>query len=147
MRVFAVYHHPVRGYEAVKNGFSWPGFFFTWIWAFAKGLPGIAVLLLVACLLTQVFWVFRDLNLLPLGVVGVLAVALVVGFQGNHWREKSLTRRGYRLMEILLEKSPDAAISKIYESTNLEKAIEAAVSRALEREGMERKRGGPGEAA
>jgi hypothetical protein len=94
-----------------------------------------------------VFWVFRDLNLLPLGVVGVLAVALVVGFQGNHWREKSLTRRGYRLMEILLEKSPDAAISKIYESTNLEKAIEAAVSRALEREGMERKRGGPGEAA
>jgi hypothetical protein len=147
MRVFAVYHHPVKGYEAVKNGFSWPGFFFTWIWAFTKGLPGIAVLLLVACLLTQGFWVFRDLNLLPLGVVGVLAVALLAGFQGNRWREKSLTRRGFRLMEILRQRSPDAAISKIYENTNLEKTIDDAVSQALERKGMEGKRGVPGEAA
>ena len=32
MKQIDVYSHPVHGFEAVKNGFSWPGFFFTWIW-------------------------------------------------------------------------------------------------------------------
>ena len=32
MKQLDVYSHPVHGFEVVKNGFSWPGFFFTWIW-------------------------------------------------------------------------------------------------------------------
>lgn len=139
MRVFAVYRHSVRGYEAVKNGFCWPGFLFTWIWAFVKGLPGIAALLLVVSLLGYALAVSRDGRLVTPGAAGLLAVAFVVGVQGNRWREKSLTRRGYRLMEILREKSPDAAISKIFESADMEKTVEDAISRAFERQAMGRK--------
>ena len=36
MAMFRIYQHPMRGIEAVKVGFSWPGFFFTWIWMFTK---------------------------------------------------------------------------------------------------------------
>jgi len=48
MNFYNVYRHPVRGHEAVKLGWSWPGFFFTWIWAFAKRMKSIAVALLIA---------------------------------------------------------------------------------------------------
>ena len=35
MEKYAVYDR--RGeLEAVKRGWSWPGFFFSWIWAFVK---------------------------------------------------------------------------------------------------------------
>ena len=120
MRIFAVYYHPVRGYEAVKNGFSWPGFLFTWIWAFVKGLPEFAAPLLFVFILSGALVGSGRRFLLALGVGGMLCVALVAGFRGNRWREKSLTRRGYRLMEILREKSPDAAISRIFEHASLE---------------------------
>ena len=49
MRTFDVYKHRTQGYEAVKQGFSWPAFFFTRIWAFVKklwlhGIVGLVVL-------------------------------------------------------------------------------------------------------
>ena len=31
MKQYTVFQHPTSGYEAVKNGWSWPAFFFTWI--------------------------------------------------------------------------------------------------------------------
>jgi len=42
MKVFKVYKHPVSGYEAVKVGFSWPGFFWIVTWLLWKRLWGIA---------------------------------------------------------------------------------------------------------
>lgn len=142
MRIFAVYYHPVRGYEAVKNGFAWPGFFFTWIWAFAKGLHGIAIGLLFVSALSHALMISREMILILTGIMGVLVVALIVGFKGNRWTEKSLARKGYRLMEILRERSPDAAISKIFEETNIEKTIDIAIDKALERRESEGKSGG-----
>jgi len=38
MKIYEVYQHPVKGYAAVKIGFSWPGFFFGIIWALIKKL-------------------------------------------------------------------------------------------------------------
>ena len=34
MKRFEVYSHPMFGWTAVKNGFTWPGFFFTGLWMF-----------------------------------------------------------------------------------------------------------------
>ena len=64
MHKYNVYKHPIIGYEAIKQGFSWPGFFFTWIWAFVKKLwaDGVILLLVTVILqgLGQVVWARPD---------------------------------------------------------------------------------------
>ena len=40
MKTFQVYKHPIAGIEAIKVGFSFPAFFFGWIWMFIKKLWG-----------------------------------------------------------------------------------------------------------
>jgi hypothetical protein len=46
LREFEIFSKPGLPSVAVKRGFSWPGFFFTWLWAFTRGLwvQGIIVL-------------------------------------------------------------------------------------------------------
>jgi hypothetical protein len=47
-KTYDIYEHPIGTIEAVKKGWSWPAFFFTWIWALSKkmylfgGLAAIA---------------------------------------------------------------------------------------------------------
>ncbi|WP_226912943.1 hypothetical protein [Halomonas sp. 3D7M] len=36
MKEFKIYMHPAGMHEAVKQGWSWPGFFFGPIWALVK---------------------------------------------------------------------------------------------------------------
>ena len=43
MKTFDVYQNRQGDTQAVKKGWSWPGFFFTWVWCFVKGLPGTAL--------------------------------------------------------------------------------------------------------
>ncbi|MFH1007349.1 MAG: hypothetical protein V1800_07605 [Candidatus Latescibacterota bacterium] len=45
---FVVFSHPVQGYEAVKEGFSYPGFLFTFVWALYKKLWGDAAITIIA---------------------------------------------------------------------------------------------------
>jgi hypothetical protein len=112
MKTFNVYRHPVKGNAAVKSGFSWPGFFITYIWAFFKGLVGIGLLLLLPYILTSVLVATNLPGLVYLlGFVVFLVVALVVGFKGNEWRMNSLAKRGYELVETLQAESADAAIT------------------------------------
>jgi len=120
MRNFALYHHPQRGYEAVKQGFSWPGFWFTWIWAFVKRLYVIAVVLLVGLVLLRVLVETREPGLVWLGAVGALVVALGVGFKGNDWRESSLVNRGYQLMDTLQAENPDVAINRLVQMRGIQ---------------------------
>jgi len=48
MKTFDLYRHPTVGYEAVKRGFSWPGFFIGAIWALSKRMWLGGTLLLIA---------------------------------------------------------------------------------------------------
>jgi len=50
MNIYDVYNHPVYGYSAVKQGWCWPAFIFTWIWALASHLWGIAIFTLILLL-------------------------------------------------------------------------------------------------
>lgn len=99
MTTHHVYVHDRHGNEAIKEGFSWPGFLLTWIWAFDKHLWRTGAGLLAV----------------QLGVVGVvyagqaaaaslwtIAAVLVdllcrafVGQLGNYWRENSMDSRGF----------------------------------------------------
>lgn len=108
MKKFDTYRHPehkggtrgrttfwgAREIEIVKNGFSWPGFFFGPVWALAKRLyPHAAVLLLID--IGLVVAVRDDV----LAISGEVAVKVVVGLMGNAWRRQELSSHGFHLEE------------------------------------------------
>lgn len=48
MKQYKIYANPQGTYEAVKQGWSWPAFFFSFIWAMVKKMWGLGVGVLVA---------------------------------------------------------------------------------------------------
>ena len=97
---FDVYKHRIQGYEAVKQGFSWPGFFIGGLWALSKKLWLHAIVLLVVFALFQCsldIWRAqgKDGPVLALNLFGTASLGFIVGTMGNQWRSKSLIRRGF----------------------------------------------------
>lgn len=109
MKSYKVYKHPVNGYEAVKQGFSWPGFFLGFIWAFFKRLWLVSSVLLIVTVISYPYDVY------PLGLKAVLelfqiGMGMYVGKNGNQWRVQSLKARGYRFQREVMAMTPDGAI-------------------------------------
>ena len=46
IKTFDIYENLKGRQEAVKKGWSWPGFSFTWIWCFIKGLGVLGSIIL-----------------------------------------------------------------------------------------------------
>ena len=96
-----IYVHSDGRQESIKNGFSWPAFFFGAIWAWTKGMVGVGFALLgLAIILRITPFILVDL----LGEAGVyvdfllsVAVLIWVGLNGNKWRRQSMPQRGYKL--------------------------------------------------
>ena len=121
MKRFDIYEDPDRDtIEAVKHGFAWPAFFFTWLWAFAKGLPLHGTLLLAAWVAApagnQVVDGGGPLEEL-LGALPVVA-AVCAGAFGNDWRRARLERRGAVKTGSIESPSAKQAI-RDHESTDL----------------------------
>ncbi len=98
MQLFDTY----RGVERVKRGFSWPAFFFTWIWALGHALWFHAIGFLV--LFTAVMAVADALERPhPAWAMFmrflVLPMAIVFGAHGNRWRAADLRGRGYERVD------------------------------------------------
>ena len=111
MKNFDVYKHPVQGYEAVKKGFSWPAFFFSWIWAFIKKLWGYGLLFLVIA-------IFLSATYTHTGSAIILNIGFYIfcGAIGNELRRGNLTSRGYERIETLQAETSDAAIASVVKS-------------------------------
>lgn len=99
-----VFSHPIKGFKSVKNGFSWPAFFFGFWWSLYKGLWLNALLYWVVCI------VYGIIAGILLGLISafsglevsdwfsyfiMIAVCIVWGFFGNNWVRANLTKRGY----------------------------------------------------
>jgi hypothetical protein len=117
MKQFDVYHHPIRGYEAVKIGFSWPGFFFSWIWMLFKRLWGWAlVCFLSLCVLNVLsdgyYQAYNDAGMIFV-ILMKLAIIIMVGIFGNELRTRNLMARGYHLITTTKASNPDAAIADV----------------------------------
>ena len=116
MKTFDVYNHPVLGYEAVKQGFSWPALFLTVIWVFFKKMWGNGgVFLGVFCLLyigAVAFGAEGGETGIVLMNLLALALCVFVGFKGNDWRRSDLSRRGFDNLTTVQAETPDAAIGK-----------------------------------
>lgn len=117
MKTFDVYKHPTLGYQAVKQGFGWPAFFFTVIWAFVKKMWGLGFAFLgVIFLLTLVETVFEQEG--SEGGVLVMLLAqlvfyIIVGVKGNDWRRGNLQKRGFEKLRTVQAETPEAAIGEV----------------------------------
>ncbi len=138
MKTFNVYKHPIQGHEAVKIGFSWPAFFFTFIWMLTKRLWGYAGLWSLAaflCLLVETIATNpRSGEVQPVIAfilfILYLTLALVPAFKGNRWREENLAKRGYELLGTAQAETPDAAVAQ---HSSAHKAVVPAVTPPSER--------------
>jgi hypothetical protein len=121
MKTFKVYKHPARGLEAVKAGFSWPGFIFGIFWMLLKKLWAIAILwfgLYFVCnLVSTVAGQSQESGAQTLVYLllaaGYVALNLIPGFKGNEWRGANLTKRGFVLVGTVQTDTPDAAIAQV----------------------------------
>lgn len=95
----------------VKEGFSWPGFFFGVIWALWHRLWIEAAALLALLIAAGVTFEVTDLGE-PIESLIMLAVALLVGFNGNDWRRESLRRRGYQEAGVVAGPDADNALRR-----------------------------------
>ncbi|MEJ2246127.1 MAG: DUF2628 domain-containing protein [Acidobacteriota bacterium] len=113
MKTISIYQHGQKGFRAVKTGFSWPGFFFMWIWAFTRGLTGTGVLLFLiwlAILGLYMLAVMSALDFMDIVYSFVLFVnAVIVGLWGNSWQANSLLKKGYKHIDTVQASSPRAA--------------------------------------
>src|SRR5438874_12179071 len=93
---FEVFKRPPGKIEAVKRGFSWPGFFFTWIWALLSRLWLVGLVVLALSLIVDLlaFQLFRH-SYLVFGLTWFV-VRLVIGLRGNTGKSEALHDRGYQ---------------------------------------------------
>lgn len=94
---------------AIKQGWSWPAFFFQWIWAFIKKLmlPGFVCLGIgFACAVIGMVTGVKNL-INPC----TLIMGVVFGLKGNKWREGQLVKSGYSDMGTVQAKNPAEAVS------------------------------------
>ena len=135
MKGFNIYQNSMtKETQAVKMGWSWPGFFFTWIWAFVKGLipvgVGILVLNFAITLPPQMWFIMNETSaaemsmydlwylapgwVQPLNILSnIFAVAVCVfcGLKGNEFRGSDLVSKGFKLKETVMAGDPDSALA------------------------------------
>lgn len=113
MKTFEVFKHSTLGFQAVKVGFSWPGFFFSGIWLFVKKLwwHGFAFIG-AAILLTILENKFEGGAGEFLGLLGTAGLSFFIGIKGNEWRETNLQQRGFEIVKTIQTDTADAAIGK-----------------------------------
>ncbi len=103
----------------MKSGFSWPGFFFTWLWAFVSRLWFVGVVLLAVNLVLGVMALGAFKGDLLICTMLSLVYCSVAGFNGNAWKSKSLEGRGYEYLCTLPAASPAAALAKLHQAGGL----------------------------
>ena len=115
MKLFAIYQHPERqDVEAIKQGWSWPGCLFTFIWSVAQKLWGVAAIVggLHSVIYTTSMILYSEGSvfggyLLWAWVIGIM---ILIGARGNQWREKRLLKRGYACRATIIARTPSEAV-------------------------------------
>ena len=123
MKQYKIFQDSSGNSEAVKQGWSWPAFFFSFIWAFAKKLwlLGIAFIIgsLVFGLIVGAAGGGEGLDAL-INVVSIV-ISIVFGINGNSWREKNLFSRGYEQADTVTAASPEDAVALYVQAAGAER--------------------------
>lgn len=103
-----------RDIQLVKEGFSWPAFFFTVIWALWSRLWLVAAIFLAV----EVLWMVASswLGLHPvLNAVISVGMAAAIGFVANDLKRSTLFRRGYAEVGVVAGNDRDAALQRFFD--------------------------------
>lgn len=116
MKQYKIFRHPAGPSEAVKQGWSWPGFFFAAIWALCKkmwalGLGTFGAFFVAGVILGATMGSNSDGAID--GIINLLAfvACIVYGANGNAWREQNLASRGFELVDTVTASNPEGAIA------------------------------------
>ena len=112
MKHYRIFEHPAGNIEAVKLGWSWPAFFFGFLWALAKKMWWLGGGLFAAFFLAESLDASADEALDGLITVAALVLAFLFGLNGNRWRENNLQSRGYEYTQTHTAANPDGATAR-----------------------------------
>jgi hypothetical protein len=109
MRVYTVHIAPGETDPVlIKEGFSWPAFFFSLPWALWNRLWLVALLVVVVAGALDVSLMYAGLNEVVRFAAG-LGYSVIVGYLANDWRRSRLARRGLRMEGIVAARGSDMA--------------------------------------
>jgi hypothetical protein len=106
---------PDRDLKVVEEGFCWPAFFFSILWALWNGLWLVGLALLAAQ--AVVGGAVAALGLDPLSQVAVfLGLALIIGMLANDFRRWTLSRHGFDEAAVVAGGDADAALRRFLQN-------------------------------
>ncbi len=116
MNQYKIFRNHLGNQEAVKQGWSWPAFFFNWIWAFLKKMNALGSGVLIGSIILGMMAGAAgngDAGDTMTGITGLAWIAVIVmfGVNGNSWREKNLLSRAYELKGTITAESDEAALA------------------------------------
>ena len=112
MKLYKIFKNPMNQYEAVKQGWSWPAFFFGAIWACVKKMWGLGIGIFVTFVVLNVLAGQNELLRAINSLLG-FGVFIVFGMFGNTLSEKNLVKRGYvEVPQLINAANPEAAIAQ-----------------------------------
>jgi hypothetical protein len=122
MKLYTYYMKPgetaVEDAVAVREGFSWPAFLFTFLWAFYHRLWVVGLVLLAVPAAIQ--YAVDSQRLHPLvGSAMILAFTIYVGCSANDWRREKMERTGYVMMGLAAGEDIAAADRRFYDKIAL----------------------------
>lgn len=97
-----------RDVAVVKEGFSWPAFFFTALWASWSRLWLAAAIYIFAQCLLYLFFLLILLDPLSQGLIS-LGLAVIFGYVASDFRQKRLSKEGFELCAVVQGKNGDQA--------------------------------------
>lgn len=127
MNDYKIFKSSSDSYEAVKQGWSWPAFFFDILWALIKQLWGVAAIIFVVTLLIVIFLtpslqglpddqVINTMNNISF-IIGT-PLRIILGVFGNKLREQNLIKKNYVLVGNIASTSPAKAIEQYFNGNN-----------------------------
>ncbi|MDA1088863.1 MAG: DUF2628 domain-containing protein [Proteobacteria bacterium] len=102
---------PDRDVVLVKEGFSWPAFFLTFVWALWHRLWLAAVLIIAANIIVSFCIHFLRPDPLTQAVVA-LGVAAIVGYLANDYRQEKLAEQGFAFDGVVSGLNKDHALRR-----------------------------------
>ena len=113
MKQYKVFKHPAGLTEAVKQGWSWPAFFFGSFWAMAKKMWGIGIGVLIGFLVFGMIVAVMGGGSGGEGLINFIALVanIIFGVKGNSWREKNLASRGFDQVDTVTAANPEGAVA------------------------------------
>lgn len=116
MKTFKVFQHSDGSTEGVKQGWSWPAFFFGPFWAMVKRMWGIGIGVLVAFFLLGFVSAFTGDAAGAVTNVAGLGVSILFGVMGNQWRVNHMQSRGYQEVDTVDAKNPEEATARFLQT-------------------------------